>query len=437
MQPLEPQKTIGNSQPLCEVRGITHEFLLPSGQIYRVLQDINLAINRDEVVALLGPSGCGKSTLLRILAGLIRPTRGEVYCHGNVLTGLAPGMAFVFQSFALFPWMNVTQNIEAPLKALGIEPSRIRERTDRVIRMVGLLGFEEAFPRELSGGMKQRVGMARALATDPEILLLDEPFSQVDALTAESLRAELVDIWADEASNPAAIVMVSHDIKEVAYMADRIIMLGINPGLVREDVPNTLPRPRDYRAPRFQEIVDRLHDIITGHALPDAAPEETAALSIEPIPPVSPPEIAGLLEYLDARGGREDIFKLASDTNQEFGHAIQVVEAAELLYFVDTPRRQIVLEAEGRRFVEATQDERKRIWSEHLKKLRLFSVVYDVVARQPAHELDAERIYEIIIAHMPQENYEVIFDTLISWARYGNLLAYNDKSGLISLQTEP
>lgn len=437
MPTLESPKTVEQSRPLCEVKGITHEFLLPSGQTYRVLEDINLAINRDEVVALLGPSGCGKSTLLRILAGLIRPTRGEVYCHGHALTGLAPGMAVVFQSFALFPWMNVTQNIEAPLRALGIEPPRIRERTDRVIRMVGLLGFEEAFPRELSGGMKQRVGMARALATDPEILLLDEPFSQVDALTAESLRAELVDIWSDEASNPAAIVMVSHDIKEVAYMADRIIVMGINPGLVREDVSNTLPRPRDYRAQRFQEIVDRLHDIITGHALPDAAPEETAALSIEPIPPVSPSEIAGLLEYLDARGGREDIFKLASDTNQEFGHAIQVVEAAELLYFVDTPRRQIVLEAEGRRFVEATQDERKRIWSEHLQKLRLFSVVHDVVARQPDHALDAERVYEIIIAHMPQENYEVIFDTLISWARYGNLLAYNEKLGLISLQTEP
>src|SRR5579871_4490671 len=218
---------------LCEVRNVWHDFTLPTGKILRVLEDINLAVKGHEVVALLGPSGCGKSTILRILAGLITPTRGEVLYHGQPLHGLNPGVAIVFQSFALYPWMTVTENVQAVLRAAGFAPEEVHERTERVIRLVGLSGFEEAYPRELSGGMKQRIGMARALAVDPEILLMDEPFSQVDALTAESLRAEVIDLWAGRRGPLSSILVVSHDIREVVAMADRIVIMGTNPGRVR------------------------------------------------------------------------------------------------------------------------------------------------------------------------------------------------------------
>ena len=211
---------------LCALLSVSHEFALPNKKSLRVLDDITLAVKPNEVIALLGPSGCGKSTILRILAGLIRPTSGEVFYHGAPLVGLNPGAGIVFQSFALFPWMTVTENIEAVLKAAGMTDAEVDARTTNAIRMVSLTGFEEAYPRELSGGMKQRVGMARAFSLNPEILFMDEPFSQVDALTAQSLRAEVLDIWKEKGKSGASIVMVSHDIAEVAFMADRIVVLG-------------------------------------------------------------------------------------------------------------------------------------------------------------------------------------------------------------------
>src|SRR5438128_4392970 len=271
---------------LCELREVCHDFAQPNGQMRRVLDDINLTVQGEEVVALLGPSGCGKSTILRILAGLIQPTQGEVLYKGKLLVGLNPGVAIVFQSFALYPWMTVAQNVQLVLEAAHLTPAEIHQRSEKTIRMVGLSGFEEAYPRELSGGMKQRVGMARALAVDPEMLFLDEPFSQVDALTAESLRAEVLDLWSAKDLHLESILMVSHDIKEVAFMADRIVILGANPGRIRTIVDNRLPRPRDYRSADFNRLVDQLHDLITGHELPDvAAPVEPAkAAALEPLP---------------------------------------------------------------------------------------------------------------------------------------------------------
>src|SRR5712692_2675610 len=206
--------------PLCELQHVSQEFHQPNGISLRVLDDVGLQIRPNEVVALLGPSGCGKSTILRILAGLLKPTRGEVLYRGRPLTDLNPGVAIVFQSFALFPWMTVRDNVELALEAAGLPPEEVRARAAAVIRTVGLEGFLRAYPRELSGGMKQRVGMARALSVNPEMLFMDEPFSQVDALTAESLRAEVIDIWQARRRRLSSILMVSHDIKEVVYMAD-------------------------------------------------------------------------------------------------------------------------------------------------------------------------------------------------------------------------
>ncbi len=420
------------TETLCEIRNVSHDFALPNGSKLRVLEDINVAIKPSEVVALLGPSGCGKSTILRILAGLIQPSQGQVLYHGREVRGITPGVAIVFQSFALYPWMTVTENIEAVLQAAGLPPEERRWRAERSIRTVGLAGFEEAYPRELSGGMKQRLGIARALSTNPEILFMDEPFSHVDALTAEGLRAEVIDLWAPQGSNPSSILMVSHDIKEVAYMADRIIVLSSHPGRVRTVVKNTLPRPRDQRSRESEALVDYLHEIITGAEMPDI-PATARATRIEALPLATTSEVVGLLEYLDAKGGADDIFDLAAATDHEFGHMISVTKAAELLNFVDTPKQDVILTADGRRFVRADAEERKAIWRERLLKLRLFRDAAALLQRESG-EVDADLVREMIILALPRENYEQTFETMVRWARFGNLFAYEDDTDRLSLQ---
>jgi NitT/TauT family transport system ATP-binding protein len=426
--------TNAGTEVLCEARSVSHEFTLPNGQPFLVMDNITLAVKANEVIALLGPSGCGKSTILRILAGLVHPTRGEVLYHDQPLRTLNPGAAIVFQSFALYPWLTVAQNVQIVLKAVHLPPAEVEERTQRVIRLVGLAGFEHAFPRELSGGMKQRVGMARALAGDPEILFMDEPFSHVDALTAESLRAEVVDIWSATDRNPSSILMVSHDIKEVVYMADQIVILSANPGRVRSVVENRLPRPRDYRSREFLALVDRLHDIITGHELPDEppAPFRPGVPSMEPLPEADASEIVGLLEYLDARGGKEEVFRIATDTNHEFGRIIHIVEAAEMLNFVDTPKRLVILDRAGQEFVKSTTEERQVIWRRELLKLQLFREVYEALRRNPDQQLDQDFVCETIILKIPGENYERTFQTFIRWARFGNLFLYDENTEALS-----
>jgi NitT/TauT family transport system ATP-binding protein len=423
--------------PLCQIRGVSHLFYPPDKPPLRVLDDVSLDVRPNEVVALLGPSGCGKSTILRILAGLIRPTSGEVVYHGAPLVGLNPGAAIVFQSFALFPWMTVAENIETVLDAAGTPAKELHERAGAAIRMVGLAGFEEAYPREISGGMKQRVGMARALSLNPEILFMDEPFSQVDALTAQSLRAEVLDIWQDREKNPSSIVMVSHDIGEVAFMADRIVVLGANPGRVRTVVENRLPRPRNYRSPEVAQLVDRLRDIITGAELPDEAaePARPSAPVYEPLPESTTSEIIGLVEYLDACGGRDDLFKIAIETGQEFGRVITVVKAAEMLDLVDTPKRQVALTPLGVRFVKAGPEERKSIWHEQLLGFALFKEIAGILARRPNNAVDRDFVLETIVMRMPTEDYEKTFETLVRWARFGNLFAYDEVGELLSLQS--
>ena len=419
---------------LCELRHVDKEFPQGKGAPLRVLQDVSLAIRPNEVVALLGPSGCGKSTILRILAGLTAPTRGEVLHHAAPLVDLNPGIGFVFQSFALYPWMTVTQNVEAVLRAKGLSREETASRASRAIRTVGLAGFEEAYPRELSGGMKQRVGMARAFSLDPELLFMDEPFSQVDALTAESLRAEVLDIWGTKDENPSSIVMVSHDIKEVVYMADRIVVLDANPGRVRTVVENGLPRPRDYRSPGLLQLVDRLHDIITGMEMPDVPAARASSAAFEPIPQVGAGEIVGLLEYLDARGGQEDVFQIASDTDREFGKLIAVVNAAEMLDLVDTPKRMVVLSPDGAQLVKASPEDRKALWRDHVLRLRLFQVVLEALKRQEEHRVDRDFVLELIAVNMPNEDYDGVFATFLSWSRFAELFSYDEATETITLR---
>jgi NitT/TauT family transport system ATP-binding protein len=416
---------------ICSLRGVSRTFQTPSGMSFTAVENIDLELRDEEVTCLLGPSGCGKSTLLRIFAGLLAPTAGEVEWHGQPLRELAPGVSIVFQGFALLPWLTVEENIEVVLAAAGLPAEKIRETSAGVIRLVGLAGFEEAYPRELSGGMKQRVGIARALAVAPELLMMDEPFSQVDALTAESLRAEVLDIWAVPSKPPSAILMVSHDIKEVVFMADRIVILSANPGRVRQIIDNPLPRPRDYRSPAFQKMVDYIHDLITGVELPDAVTEPAPEI-FEPLPPASPVEILGLMEYLDSHAGEADVFRIASDLNKEFGLFIHVVKAAELLDFIDTPKRALIFTPLGRKWVQSSAEERQRIWREQLLQLNTVRHVYTMV--RGAGSLRSDVVAEEFAIHLPQENPETSLETFISWVRFGNLLAYDTGTDELTLQ---
>lgn len=423
---------------LCELKDINHHFIHPGGNPVTVLKDIRLSIYREEIVALLGPSGCGKSTLLRALAGLIRPTSGEVIYQGVPLKGINPGVSIVFQNFALYPWMTVLENVEIVLKAKGLPSDKIRQLADTYIRLVGLAGYEEAYPRELSGGMKQRVGIARALVVEPEILCMDEPFSQVDALTAETLRSELLDIWACVEKNPTTIFMVSHDIKEVVYMADRIVIMGSNPGTIRSILQNPLSRPRDSRSLEFITFVDRIHRIITNAIIPDeevpALPvKEPTEIVLEPLPDVSVNEITGLLEVLDAHKGEEDIFRLAIEIHKEFGHLINITKAAELLDFVDTPKQKILLTELGEKFIKSDIANGKRIWKEQLLKLAIYRRIMEMLKKAPRGRLERDHIEEELVLHLPQEDPFKMFHILTGWARYGELFAYSEDTGYITL----
>ena len=423
--------TTRTGRELCEAWSVWHEFVLPGGKKLGVLQDVDITVRPHEIVAILGPTGCGKSTLLRLLAGVMKPTRGQVLYHGKPLDGINPGMAFVFQSFALLPWQTVTENIYNVLRAAKHKRGDARERTEHVLHVVGLDGFSGAYPRELSGGKKQRVGIARALAVDPEILMMDEPFSQVDALTAESLRSEVLTLWTDRRGNLSSIVMVSHDIREVVAMADRIVILGTNPCRVRTVVDNRLPRPREPRSRPVLGLVDYLHEIITYTEMPQDRRRDEGAF--EPLPEESQSDIVGLLEHLDAHGGQKEVSSLAADTNRPFHQVITLANAAEMLDFVSTPRRLVVLEREGRRFVRASVADRKEMWREKLLRLRLFREMQALLEKQPNRTIDRDVVLEMLVQNLPNENCETQFDTFVHWARYGELFVYDERTKLLSL----
>jgi NitT/TauT family transport system ATP-binding protein len=426
---------LGEALNLCELRGIQKWFDRGTGMPLRVLEDINFSLRPKEVVCLIGPSGCGKSTILRICAGLIKPSKGEVRYHGEKLDGLTPGVAIVFQGFALFPWMTVLGNVEAVLRARHVPDAEAATRARQAIRMVGLEGFERAYPRELSGGMKQRVGMARALSVDPEMLFMDEPFSQVDTLTAEGLRAEILQIWEHAERNPSSILMVSHDPKEVAYMADRIVVLSANPGRIRTVIENRLPRPRDMRSAELQALVDQIHDVITSAELPDVVVSKVAGSveddTIEPLPQTKGGDIVALLDHLSTRGGSADLFQLASQTQTPFDRMVRMVKAAEMIDLVDTPRRMVVLTPLGQRFAAAPPEDQRRLWREGILQLRLFRVIRELMGLRDS-ELSKEELMQEISRRLPTEDPEATFDTFVAWARFGGLFNYSEDLGRLT-----
>jgi NitT/TauT family transport system ATP-binding protein len=432
------------SKLLCDISRVEKTFTLPTGSSFQVLGGVSLEIREEEILAVLGPSGCGKSTLMRVLAGLIQPDRGDVHYRDKPLVGLNPGVAIVFQSFALYPWLTVEDNIGEALRARGLSAEETHASVEKVVRLVGLTGFEEAYPRELSGGMKQRVGIARALAVEPEILCMDEPFSQVDALTAENLRGEVVRFWEDKATNPKTIFMVSHDVKEVVFMATRIVVMAAKPGRVRRIIENPLPYPRDYRSPQFQRLVDEIHAVITETELPDAPPPEPKATGVgpkrpvwEPLPDATMSEIIGLLEMLGKLGGRENVFDLVEDLGQDFGKVMAVVKAAELLDFVDTPKQDVVLEESGRAFLDESVPDRKDDIRRRVSALRIFRDLMDQLQRADNHELDEDHVLATLAVRLPYEDSERLFHTLINWGRHADLFDHDVTRKKLFIEVPP
>lgn len=422
---------------LVEVRGVTHRFER-EGHDLVVLRDVSLAIPVGEVTVVLGPSGCGKSTLLRIMTGLITPTTGEVLCHGAPLHGVHRGAAIVFQSFALYPWLTVTENVGVGLHRTAIHGAEAGDRIRRAIDLVGLEGFEEAYPKELSGGMKQRVGIARALVGGPELLCMDEPFSALDVLTAESLRSEVYGLWTRGDLGLQGMLLITHLIEEAVFLGDRIVIMGANPGTIREVLTNPLPHPREYRDPAFIALVDAIHAAITAIHLPDAptVKAERPRPRLEPLPGAQVEEIIGLLEVVHDQSDRTNLFALSSRLHLEFGVAILAVKAAELLDLVETPRQDVLLTPLGRTFVAAEPNERKRILHRQLRAIPTFAYVTEMLQRASDMRLPAEVIEEELAMHLPGEPTDRLFETIISWGRYGELLGYDPDTREVYLDVE-
>jgi NitT/TauT family transport system ATP-binding protein len=423
------------SDAIAELRGISKSFS-SDGHALLVLRDVSLAIRPGEVVAVLGPSGCGKSTLLRILTGLVAPTAGEVLCHGQTLRGLHPGAAVVFQSFALYPWLTVAENVRVGLHHRGLPRQDEQRRIHRTIDIVGLEGFEEAYPKELSGGMKQRVGIARALVGGPELLCMDEPFSALDVLTAESLRSEVYSLWSRGDMGLKSMLLITHLIDEAVFLADRIVIMGAKPGCVREVVINQLAHPREYRDPAFIALVDELHDVITEIHLPDKRPAAPGFQRLEPLPNAHVTEIVGLLEVVHDHGDRINVFELAAGLGLELGRTIVVINAAELLGLVDTPKQDVVLNATGREFVAGEENARKRIFHRQLQRIPTFAVLLERLRQAPDMRLPAEVVLEDLVMQLPYEPMQQLFDTLIAWGRYGELLGYDPEAEVVYLDRE-
>jgi len=416
---------------------VSHTFLVGKKQSLQVLKNVSLTIEEGEIVALLGPSGCGKTTTLKIMAGLLKPTEGQVLVNGKSLDSVNPKIGMVFQSHALLPWFTVEQNVGLPLRHLEMTERARKSRINEAIDMVSLGGFEEAYPRELSGGMRQRVGIARALASRPEILALDEAFSSVDVLTSETLRAEVIDIWGEKSKALKSVVMVTHQIDEAVIMAQRILVFGTDPGHVRTVLTNNLPYPRDPNHPKVKELQEVIHSVFTEALIPEIE-ESTPKIQpqwyqgLESLPAVGPSEIIGLLEVLEDNGGKMDMFKLATETENEFGHCLAVTKTAELLDFVDTPKQTVVFTDLGRRFMRADTAERKQLFSDQVRGLRIFQTLMIWLDESASKEIERESVLTKLQSYFPNEKLDRLFDTLVAFGRYAELVSYNAKTSLMT-----
>jgi len=419
---------------IIEAKGLEKFYLRADGGRIPVIAPTDLAIYPDKIVTLLGPSGCGKSTLLRMLTGLARPSAGQVLWHGRPLDGCLPNVSIVFQSFALFPWLTVIENVEAPLEARGVAALERHKKALRILDAVGLDGFETAYPKELSGGMKQRVGFARALVVEPEVLFMDEPFSALDVLTAETLRGELLELWLSRKMPTRAIFMVTHNIEEAVVLADRIIVLGQNPAAVRADFAVELEHPRGRKEARFVEIVDYIYKVLTQPAVehPALGSEKPAGAPAKypMLPHARPLGIAGLLEILAGRNGRDDIHHLARALVMEADDLLPIVRAAELLGFLRLPEGDAELTSAGRAFAEADIQTRKQIFrAAALEHAPLLRQIERALAAKSDHTMPKEFFLDVLDEHFTDDEARRQMETAIEWGRYAELFDYDAANG--------
>jgi NitT/TauT family transport system ATP-binding protein len=454
------------SDAIIEAVGIEKSYPQPDGTRIQVVGTTNLVIEPGKIVALLGPSGCGKSTLLRMLTGLSQPTAGMLAWHGKPLDGQTPNVAIVFQSFALFPWLTVIENVEAPLEARGVPEVERRKRALRTLDTVGLDGFETAYPKELSGGMKQRVGFARALVVEPEVLFMDEPFSALDVLTAENLRGELLELWLNKKMPTSAIFIVTHNIEEAVMLADRVMVLGRNPARVRSDFNIRLKHPRDRKSARFVELVDYIYKVMTEpdveHTLPDAettaeiilpkgglprggltkdalkkqqAPVRTAKYQMLPHARVG--GIAGLIELLQDRGGREDLFRLAEELVMDVEDLLPILEACALLGFATLKEGDVQITPQGTAFAEADIQQRKVLFRKAaLEHVTILKQIDSILRRKSDHSIADEFFHDILDEHFAEDEVQRQFETAMNWGRYAEIFDY-DRENARLIQSEP
>ncbi|WP_298281001.1 nitrate/sulfonate/bicarbonate ABC transporter ATP-binding protein [Acidocella sp.] len=427
--------------PLVSIRNCRQAYHKDASADLVVLDNVDLTLHEGEIVALLGRSGSGKSTLLRIAAGLLKPTAGDVRWRGKPLTGPAEGVAMVFQSFALFPWLTVQENVELGLEALGVKKDEREERSEDAIDLIGLGGYDTAYPKELSGGMRQRVGLARALVVHPDLLLMDEPFSALDVLTAETLRTDLIDLWMEKKLPVKSIMIVTHNIEEAVLMADRILVFSSNPGRVAHELHVPFAHPRNRFDPAFRQMVDDIYGIMTRRAPKPQAPTATTAPDgfATPLAPVSTNLIAGLLETLASAPymGRADLPALAAALQFEVDELLPLGEMLQLLGFAVLEEGDLLLTDIGRGFVEAETDDRKEIFGNQLRAhVPLINAIRAVIDQRSNHRASAVRFRDELEDHMSPEYANDTLRAVISWGRYAEIFEYDEEAQQFGLEEE-
>jgi NitT/TauT family transport system ATP-binding protein len=422
------------SEAIIRAERVEKYYAQPSENKIQVIAPTDLSIVPGEIVALLGPSGSGKSTLLRMLTGLSTPSAGEVFWHEKPISTVEVNVSIVFQSFALFPWLTVLENVEAVLKARGMEADDRRRRSLKILDTVGLDGFQAAYPKELSGGMRQRVGFARALVVEPEVLFMDEPFSALDVLTAENLRSELLELWQNKTIPTRSIFIVTHNIEEAVLLADRIIVLGRNPGRVRTDFKVGLAHPRDRKAQAFTQLVDYIYKVLTqpDEAPPDlpSAPNDKAATAranpYQMLPHARPGGIAGLLELLIDHNGKDDIYRLADDLAFEIDDLLPIVDAARLLGFITVKEGDAEITSIGAEFANSEILHQKEVFRKAaIENVLLLRQIVRAVETKSDGSVSEEFFHDVLDEQFSEEETLRQLETAISWGRYAELFDFD------------
>jgi NitT/TauT family transport system ATP-binding protein len=426
--------------PIIEARQLEKFYAQPDGSRVQVIAPTDLAVYPGQIVCVLGPSGCGKSTLLRMLTGLSPASAGGVLWHGQPVRGESPNVSIVFQSFALFPWLTVLENVEAPLEARGMLPIERHKRALRIIDAVGLDGFESAYPKELSGGMKQRVGVARALVVEPEVLFMDEPFSALDVLTAETLRGELLELWLDRKIPTRAIFIVTHNIEEAVVLADRIIVFGRNPAHIHADFSVAMPYPRDRKASHFIELVDAIYRVLTRPDAKDDVVHTTTGAGaavqhrVIMLPHTRPGGMAGLLEILADQGGRVDLHRLADELSLEVDALLPTVDTAVLLGLLRLEEGDAIITPEGQVFAKADIQTRKAIFRKAaLANVPLLRQMEQSLKAKSDRTLPDEFFHDLIDEDFSEDESRRQLETAIQWGRYAEIFDYDAATGKLTL----